>query len=313
MDVGYSGFDSDPSHVDPDRVFALVASRRPGDLAGYLASIPGAPEDAHCRLANSAGLALLDPTLRLCARHMIGNPCNAASAAELGPDLVLDQLSSSNLWVPGAVFPPVLADSNDETAFAQLSLNQSGSGTEEVAPYELMQQMVPLQELEQNNHDQPGSLASPNLVICHSDMPVATVLQGNGSPRSSGTSSAPPLATQASHHGTSVCSAEDAHAPGDTTVFTIPPQVLHKHSRGHGQAVVEDRDEEKEVHREFNIELKKCGAHHIICMMCFLSGYHKKNKTKLKKMRKEELKDHCKSFHGASGIKCAKKRLPSEG
>ncbi|XP_047085484.1 uncharacterized protein LOC124696861 isoform X4 [Lolium rigidum] len=219
----------------------------------------------------------------LCAPHMIGNPCNAASAAGLGLDLVLDQLSSSNLWVPGAVFPPVPADSNDETAFAQLSLNQSGSGTEEVAPYELMQQMVPLQELEQNNHDQPGSLASPNLVICHSDMPVATVLQGNGSPRSSGTSSATPLATQASHH------------------------VLHKHPRGHGQAVVEDRDKEKEVHQEFNIELKKCGAHQIICMMCFLSGYHKKNKTKLKKMRKEELKDHCKSFHGASGIKCAKK------
>ncbi|XP_047085482.1 uncharacterized protein LOC124696861 isoform X2 [Lolium rigidum] len=194
-----------------------------------------------------------------------------------------------------------------KTAFAQLSLNQSGSGTEEVAPYELMQQMVPLQELEQNNHDQPGSLASPNLVICHSDMPVATVLQGNGSPRSSGTSSATPLATQASHHGTSVCSVEDAHAPSDTTVFTIPPQVLHKHPRGHGQAVVEDRDKEKEVHQEFNIELKKCGAHQIICMMCFLSGYHKKNKTKLKKMRKEELKDHCKSFHGASGIKCAKK------
>ncbi|XP_051182538.2 uncharacterized protein [Lolium perenne] len=64
MDVGYSGFDSGPNHVDPDRVFALVASRRPGDLAGYLASIPGATEDAQCRLANSAGLALLDPTLR---------------------------------------------------------------------------------------------------------------------------------------------------------------------------------------------------------------------------------------------------------
>jgi hypothetical protein len=36
--------------------------------------------------------------------------------------------------------------------------------------------------------------------------------------------------------------------------------------------------------------LKKCGAHHIICMMYFLSGYRKKNKTKLKKMRKEEVR-----------------------
>jgi hypothetical protein len=58
------GFDSDRSHVYPDRVFALVTSSRPGDLVGYLASIPGASEDEHCRLVNSAGLALMDPTLR---------------------------------------------------------------------------------------------------------------------------------------------------------------------------------------------------------------------------------------------------------
>lgn len=133
-----------------------------------------------------------------------------------------------------------------------------------------MQQIVSAQELEQN---QPGSSA---------------------------TSSVFPLATPASCH--------DARAWTETLVYTTPPQVLQKCAQGAVHEVVEEQNNEREVHKDFQIELDKCGANNIICLICFISNASKENKVKPERILKNRLERHCKTYHGGRGIKCAQKR-----
>jgi hypothetical protein len=53
---------------------------------------------------------------------------------------------------------------------------------------------------------------------------------------------------------------------------------------------VEEGDNQREVHKDFQIELGRCRADSIICLICFISNASKKNKVKPERILKTRVR-----------------------